>query len=580
MREPLLSAALDWVKIGVPAIPATIYYDEEKAKWIKRPIVNTYAMWRDRPMTVEECEALPWDRANGIMLLTGIKAERGYFFAIDVDIPLEELRPSLGIFRVSYFEETISNRLHALYWSKAPVPTLTAHDDRNRELRLLGAGAQVVVAPSYGYKKLNDNPLSVIDDPLTYFSEICGRLDFRLDKEKTIEQIEPPPRLKKLLNEIVSRLKVENIGGQYISAHCPFHPPDEHPSFAIHKQKNYAIDYHDGHVYNLKELAEALGIRLEDEECLDPRPLSEIIASAPFIEYLSPPLLPRGALVVLAGKPGVGKSMLCLYIAHEVARGGALFGRFECRQGKVLLIDEENNPAQLKARIQSMALDISDNIYVSILRGFRIDVGKNIMRLEDIVGELGIDLVILDNWTCLVKKVDENKGVEVGHILNRLRRMANETNTCVLLVHHLRKDAPFPIHELDTLRGSSVLTGVPDIVLLLSHERGAENRVFKVIKNRYNSMEPAFLLDGKWRIVGELAASVEKNIEAAARAVKDYLAVKLEHMGSLHEILENLSGDFSESTIRRAIDFLYKTGQLEKPRRGFYRLPITLTTLD
>ncbi|MEM2690342.1 MAG: bifunctional DNA primase/polymerase [Nitrososphaerota archaeon] len=264
----LLSESLRWVKLGVPTIPISVYFDNEKEKWVKRPIVNTYTAWRDRPMTVEECKALPWSKANGVMLLTGIKTEQGYFFAIDVDIPIEELRPSLGLFRVTYFEETISNRLHALYWSKAPVPTLTAHDDRNRELRLLGAGAQVVVAPSYGYKKLNDNPLSVIDDPLTYFSEICGKLDFRLDKEKTIEQIEPPSRLKKLLNKIVSRLKVENIGGQYISVHCPFHPPDDHPSFAIHRQKNYAIDYHDGRVYNLKELAEALGIKLEDGEKL------------------------------------------------------------------------------------------------------------------------------------------------------------------------------------------------------------------------------------------------------------------------------------------------------------------------
>lgn len=225
MRGPLLSAALDWVKVGVPAIPATIYYDEEKEKWVKRPIVNTNAAWRDRPMTVEECKALPWDRAAGIMLLTGIKTGRGYLFAVDVDVPLEEFRPRLGLFRVTYFEETVSGRFHALYWSKAPVPTITAHDVMGRELKLLGTGGQVVVTPSHGYKRLNDNPLSVIDDAVEYFSKLCGELGFRPDGEKTVEQVEPTPQLKKLLEKVLRKLKVKHVGANIFRPTAHFTHP-------------------------------------------------------------------------------------------------------------------------------------------------------------------------------------------------------------------------------------------------------------------------------------------------------------------------------------------------------------------
>jgi len=61
---------------------------------------------------------------------------------------------------------------------------------------------------------------------------------------------------------ILKHLDVADEKENYIRIHCPFHPPDEHPSFAIYKNTYLAVDFHDGKVYRLKELAEKIGIEL------------------------------------------------------------------------------------------------------------------------------------------------------------------------------------------------------------------------------------------------------------------------------------------------------------------------------
>jgi len=59
---------------------------------------------------------------------------------------------------------------------------------------------------------------------------------------------------------------LQGKGGNYLYIHCPFHTPDRNPSFAINKEKFYAIDYHDNRIYNLRDLAEALGFKLNVPE--------------------------------------------------------------------------------------------------------------------------------------------------------------------------------------------------------------------------------------------------------------------------------------------------------------------------
>ncbi len=72
--------------------------------------------------------------------------------------------------------------------------------------------------------------------------------------------------LKELLQRILDALRQNSAGelSRWYLFHCPFHPPDRHASFAINKEKLYAVDYHDDRVFNLVELARELGVRLPE----------------------------------------------------------------------------------------------------------------------------------------------------------------------------------------------------------------------------------------------------------------------------------------------------------------------------
>ncbi|HIH73364.1 MAG: putative primase/helicase [Thermococcaceae archaeon] len=66
--------------------------------------------------------------------------------------------------------------------------------------------------------------------------------------------------LAKILDHLEDRIVKET--DDYVLLHCPFHPPDVHPSFAIYRNTYLGVDFHNNRVYKLSELARALGIKL------------------------------------------------------------------------------------------------------------------------------------------------------------------------------------------------------------------------------------------------------------------------------------------------------------------------------
>jgi len=172
-------------------------------------------------------------------------------------------------------------------------------------------------------------------------------------------------------------------------------------------------------------------------------PLRRLIEEAKPIDYLCRPLIPKRALVLLAGKAGIGKSFICLHVAHAIASASKVFDHFDVvESSRVLLIDEENSPSIYKERIKAMGLNPPDNIDCLSFSGFKLDNPEHLKFIEFAVKSEGYGLIVLDNWTKLVAKVDENNAVEVSKVLSALRRMAYELDCAFILVHHLRKSPP------------------------------------------------------------------------------------------------------------------------------------------
>jgi len=264
----LAEAARKYYDAGLNVVPVKIYRDAS-GKWIKKPIMD-YSDLHHRRQTREEFQCIDWSAADGIALICGRETEKGFFCAIDIDLPYDEALYKLKTFlkfKITRMEKTVSNRLHLLYFSERPVPSLKLE---NCPLELLGRGRIVVVYPSKGYEALNDNHPSILEDAFAFFLELAKHFGFDVEDGligRAGAREEEEAKLAEWLEIILGSGKLEVLGRgpNYYYIRCPFHPPDRHPSFALNHRKFYAIDYHDASIYSLKELAAKLGIRLEQE---------------------------------------------------------------------------------------------------------------------------------------------------------------------------------------------------------------------------------------------------------------------------------------------------------------------------
>lgn len=238
----------------------------------KRPLIE-WGRWINEGQTSEErLEILEFVKSNqsDIAVVCGHETERGYFFCIDFDLPyeqvLQKLKSNKNLF--TYLEKTPRGGLHAYYFSRRPVPSLKFKDV---PLELKGRGSLIIVAPSKGYVALNDNLPKIVEDALQPFIEFAEELGYDIH-DYFVEESRETEVDKSVLNEwldaIVKELQRRGLnprrGPNYYSCLCPFHP-EKNPSFAINHRRFYAVDYHDGRIYKLLDLAKMLGLELVTE---------------------------------------------------------------------------------------------------------------------------------------------------------------------------------------------------------------------------------------------------------------------------------------------------------------------------
>jgi hypothetical protein len=243
-----------------------------------------WGKWKDGGQSEEDrkraLELFERGNCDGLAIVCGtpihINGERLYFFAIDIDLPAKE---ALEAFRkagiITRLEQTLRGRLHAYFFARSPPPP---NIPSVGPLEFKGYGRLVVVYPSRGYKKLNDSPPKIVDDALEVYGKICRTFGHDLEEklaEESGETETDQSTLSERLRAIVEELRRKGLnprrGPNYYTSLCPFHE-EKHPSFAINHRKFYAIDYHDGKVYKLVDLAKKLGLELVAEVGEDSSP--------------------------------------------------------------------------------------------------------------------------------------------------------------------------------------------------------------------------------------------------------------------------------------------------------------------
>lgn len=177
-----------------------------------------------------------------------------------------------------------------------------------------------------------------------------------------------------------------------------------------------------------------------------------------------------GAVVLLAGEPGVGKSTLLLEVAAQSARSGT-----------VLYVSGEESAAQVRLRAERIGA-VHPELYLAA----ETDLAAVLGHVEEIAPAL---LVVDSVQTVSSAEVDGSAGgvAQVREVAAALIRVAKSRGLPTLLVGHVTKDG--------SVAGPRVLEHLVDVVLTFEGDRHARLRMIRATKNRYGATDEVGCFD-------------------------------------------------------------------------------------
>ena len=167
-----------------------------------------------------------------------------------------------------------------------------------------------------------------------------------------------------------------------------------------------------------------------------------------------------GAVVLLAGEPGVGKSTLLLEVAAKAAQ-----------RGRVLYVTGEESAGQVRLRAERTG-GVHDELYLAA----ESDLGAILGHLD----ALKPGLLIVDSiQTMSTSDVEGNVGgvTQVRAVTVGLTATAKERGLPVVLVGHVTKDG--------SIAGPRVLEHLVDVVLAFEGDKQSTLRMVRGVKNRF-----------------------------------------------------------------------------------------------
>ena len=158
------------------------------------------------------------------------------------------------------------------------------------------------------------------------------------------------------------------------------------------------------------------------------------------ITWLWKPYLQSGAVNLLTGDPGTGKSTVICALAAGLTRGDALPGQDPLPPMNCWIMNGEDNAEDtIVWRLGNQGADLSRVLVTDMAREIDSEIAMEIAATvtREQIGFLSIDPY--QSW--ISKDMDMNRANETRAWGNILRKIARDTGVCILLARHRRKAA-------------------------------------------------------------------------------------------------------------------------------------------
>jgi DNA repair protein RadA/Sms len=201
-------------------------------------------------------------------------------------------------------------------------------------------------------------------------------------------------------------------------------------------------------------------LQLAEVEAAEEARLASGIAE--FDRVLGGGLVP-GAVILIGGDPGIGKSTLLLQALTRMSA-----------QYPVLYVSGEESAAQVALRAKRLQLDAS---------GTRVLAEINVERILGALAELKPLVAVMDSIQTLYSAELQSAPGSVAQVREcaaQLTRHAKASSTAIVLVGHVTKEG--------AIAGPRVLEHMVDTVLYFEGDTHSSFRLVRAIKNRYGAV--------------------------------------------------------------------------------------------
>ena len=249
------------------------------------------------------------------------------------------------------------------------------------------------------------------------------------------------------------------------------------------------------------------------------------------VEWLWEPYIPSGAITLIQGDGGMGKTTAALAIAAAVSTGTALPGSGDrspadsnAAPSAVIVQNAEDSYSKtIKPRLEQLSAD-NDMIEVIIENDDELSLADD--RIEQAIEKFNAKLVILDPVQAYFGGANMNNANSVRPIMKQLGAVAERNNCAILLVGHLHKKGGQSQYR--SLGSIDIFAAARSVLTVGKTNMGDDIRA--IVHNKSNlapiGVSQAFGLDpvGGFCWMGEYDITIDELLGGAAKVPKDQLS--------------------------------------------------------
>lgn len=304
------------------------------------------------------------------------------------------------------------------------------------------------------------------------------------------------------------------------------------------------------------------------------------------VRWLWPDRIPAGALTLLAGREGIGKSLVGVHLAAQLTRGTLAGGRHGRPSRVMFATSEDAWEFTMVPRLLAAGADLArvgrvqvedDGIVIGLTTPVDVPALKVYIATHDVA------MLVLDPLTSVMDgRIDAHRDREVRTALEPLGQLAEDTGAAVLGLVHLGKG--LGSDPVNLILGSRAFSAVARVALVAARDPEDEtSNVLSVEKSNLGRIDVPGLT---YRVDGVEIATEEGPASAGLlvwtgetdRRVRDIMADAGEERGErdeaarwLIDYLTDLGGEAAAKDVKaaaRAAGFADRTLDRARSRAG------------